>query len=54
MVKRRSQVSILFVNTYFNSKNIEFTAHHGHILALSLHKMQSIDAWMVRYKQIYT
>ena len=54
MVTRRSQVSILFVNTYFNSKNIEFSAYHGHILAPSLHKVQSIDVWMVGYKQIYT
>ena len=26
MVKRRSQVSMLLINTYFNSKNIEFIA----------------------------
>ena len=43
MVKRRNQVNILFVNTYFNYKNIEFTAYHGLILAPSLHKVQSID-----------
>ena len=33
MVKRRSQESILFVNTYFNLKNTEFTAYHGLMLA---------------------
>ena len=54
MVKRRRQVSMLFVNTYFIFLNIEFTACHGHILAPSLHKVQSIDEWMVGYKQIYT
>ena len=26
MVKRQSQVSMLLINTYFNSKNIEFIA----------------------------
>ena len=29
MVKRRSQVSMLLVNTYFNSKYIEFTIRTG-------------------------
>ena len=53
MMKRQGQVSMLFVNTYFNSQNIEFTAYHGLILALSLHKVQNIDEWIVGYKQTY-
>ena len=53
MVKRRSQVSMLLINTYFNSKNIEFIAQHRLNLAPSLHKVQNLGEWMVAYRQCY-
>ena len=50
MVKRRSQVSMLLINTYFNSKNIECIALRR---LTSLHNVQNLGEWMVECRQCY-